>query len=131
MNWKRIGTGTIAAAGVWAAFNMAALLYLQKTGAVQPAGSWSRALGLQVLPAVLTGFLLCWLYVLARPRLGPGPKTALLMGTVAFALANEQILNIGAWLESPAMVGEQIVFGWLKCVGAIYVAGWQYIEKAP
>src|SRR5688572_28965635 len=32
------------------------------------------------------GFILMWLYVLARSRLGPGPKTAIVMGGIAWAL---------------------------------------------
>ncbi|MFA5975808.1 MAG: hypothetical protein WC859_06520 [Elusimicrobiota bacterium] len=130
MNWKRIGVGTLCAFAVFALFDIVGLLVLQKMGMVQLAGIWGKLIGYNALPTLLNGFLLCWLYVLARPRLGPGLPTALLTGTVAFALANDQIFNLAFWARSAGVASAQLGFSWVKYVSATSLAGWQYIEKA-
>jgi hypothetical protein len=84
-----------------------------------------------IVPSLIMGFLLSWLYALARPRLGPGPKTALIMGSIGFAFANPHFFGISNWLAYPSVVLIQFVMSWLKFAAATYVAGWQYIEKAP
>jgi hypothetical protein len=79
------------------------------------------------------GFILMWLYALARPRLGPGPKTAFVMGGVAWALnfvprAYDQWM----WYQVPPVIPAVYLFGGLLVSWiAIYLAGWQYIERAP
>ena len=82
---------------------------------------------------MIVGFVLCWLYVLARPSLGPGPKTALTIGTVAWLLLYLPYgITQWLWLTLPARVGwVTTVGGLLQCWAATYVAGWQYIDKAP
>lgn len=134
MNWPKIRTGTLLAAVVlW-------VLDLVTVGALHllahnPMGGWAAdlrmAAGYLILPDLAVGFFLCWLYVLARPRLGPGPKTALIMGSIAFVLSNQQLLNILLWIHSPGGAALQVVITWVKFVAATYVAGWQYIERAP
>ena len=74
---------------------------------------------------------MCWLYALVRPRLGPGPKTALLMGSVVFLFANPQFFSSAMWASYPSAAFLQALLLWLKFAAATYVAGWQYIEKAP
>ncbi len=80
-----------------------------------------------------TGFLLMWLYALVRSRLGPGPSTALLMGTAAwFLLWVPRALTLWLWQPLPAHVPLILLAtGLLQCWAGMYVAGWQYIEKAP
>jgi len=35
------------------------------------------------------------------------------------------------WLAAPGAAFFQMILLWLKFVAATYLAGWQYIEKAP
>ena len=81
----------------------------------------------------MVGFALMWLYALARPRLGPGPKTALIMGTIAWLLfIVPRAYDQWMWYLVPAKIPAVTLIGGLFGIWiAIYVAGWQYIEKAP
>lgn len=140
MNWRRVWTGALIAGGVvnFGEFfvNISVLgpiwTELQNRNLVKLASGYH-------VPALLLigfgiGLVLSWLYALVRPRLGPGPKTALLMGTIVWFLG---------WVPSglytllynavyPAEVTITAMLGGLiECWVGIYLAGWQYIEKAP
>jgi|SRR6185437_1249775 len=141
MNWKRIFSGSAAAAFIVAGGELisnkiyAIILSVQNAGAAVPAGPWRLYLGvpLLVLKSLVTGFVLMFLYAMARPRLGPGPKTALSMGSMVWILIGT---TAGAadwfWWRAPAhLVGGILFVRWVECLAGIYVAGWQYIEKAP
>lgn len=134
MNWKRIWIGSaIAAAASWV-FDIANLVLTQRVLVSEANLQWNEIFSIAaslVIPSLVSGFLLCWLYVLARPRLGPGPKTALVMGSIGFAFANPQFFSVTVWLSS--FTGAFLIMAstWLKFALATYLAGWQYIEKAP
>jgi hypothetical protein len=126
VNWKRVWTGTLLAGLVALAMDASFLYFL---------GHWMiRAFlidaAADLLPSLVMGFALTWLYVLARPRLGPGPRTALTTATVAWVLMiGFQLVNVRLW-RSPAILIQAVLI-WIKCALATYVAGWQYIERAP
>src|SRR5579864_6104857 len=134
MNWKRIWIGAaLAAAALWL-FDIANLVLTQRILVPEPNLMWGELVSISgslIAPSLLCGFLLCWLYVLARPRLGPGPKTALVMGSIGFAFANPQFFSVTVWISSPVGAMIFLVTSWLKFAIATYLAGWQYIEKAP
>ena len=79
------------------------------------------------------GFMLMWLYAFARPRLGPGPKTALTMASIAwFLFFVPRAMDQWMWYQVPLKIPVVYFFaGLLECWIATYLAGWQYIEKAP
>ena len=134
MNWKRIWTGTAVAAVAFWLFDVANLVLTQRLMVSEANLMWSEIVsiaGSLVVTSIVSGFLLCWLYVLARPRMGPGPRTALLVGTIGFVFANPQFFSVTVWLSS--FTGALIIlsFTWVKFALATYLAGWQYIEKAP
>jgi len=134
MNWKRIWTGTAIAAAVLWIFDIGNLILTQRILVPEPNLTWSELIaitGSLIVPNLVAGFLLSWLYVLARPRLGPGPKTALLMGSIGFAFANPQFFAVTVWISSFTGALILLVTTWLKFAAATYLAGWQYIEKAP
>ena len=134
MNWKRIWTGTALAAVTLWLFDLGNLILTQRILVPEPNLQWGELFGISgtlILSSILTGFLLSWLYVLARPRLGPGPLTALLMGSAGFAFANPHFFGLSAWMSYPGEVLVQALTLWLKFASATYLAGWQYIEKAP
>ena len=139
MNWKRIWTGALCAGLVffgldflinhvilisaWRAYGLA--------GHLKPFGP--HIVPVLILKDLLVGFMLMWLYALARPRLGPGPKTAFRMGLVAWALLYVP-MSINQWLFDPMpsiIPATYFIAGLVQCWIAIYVAGWQYIERAP
>src|SRR5882724_4525129 len=102
MNWTRIWVGAALAAAVLWIFDIGNLILTQRVLVPEPNLTWGELVsigGSLLIPSLVMGFLLCWLYVLARPRLGPGPKTALLVGTVGFAFANPQFFSITVWLS--------------------------------
>ncbi len=134
MNWPRIAIGGLIAALILWVFDLSALVLSQRMLVSEPNLSWSEfgpiALSL-IVPSLIKGFLLSWLYVLTRPRLGPGPKNALLVGTIGFAFAHAHFFNVTILFSSGSGYLIPIAGAWLKFAVATYLAGWQYIEKAP
>ena len=114
MNWQRIWTGTAVATIVLILFDI--------LGSRPP---------ITMTTEVISGLMLTWLYALARPRLGPGPRTALMMGSIGFFLANQALFHTPEWKFDAWSVLLRLSFNWLKFAVATYLAGWQYIEKAP
>ncbi len=134
MNWQRIWIGSALAAASFWLFDVVNLILTQRVLVSEPNLMWNEIVsiaGSLLIVSLVSGFLLCWLYVLARPRLGPGPKTALIVGTIGFAFANPQFFSITVWLSSFAGASILLACTWLKFALATYLAGWQYIEKAP
>ena len=134
MNWSKIWVGSaLAGATLWV-FDLVALVISQRFLVSEPNLSWGElgpiALSL-FLPSLVFGFLLCWLYVLARPRLGPGPKTAIIMGSIGCAFANPHFFSSTLFMSSFSGALIQIATTWFKFALATYIAGWQYIERAP
>lgn len=138
MNWKRIWTG--------AALALLAMTAIDFVSGLSIVGFSSGYARLHFNPPLFLPFtlqncvqalVLSWLYVLARPRLGPGPRTALLIGSLAWLLSIQGLngLSTGMRYYLPLSVSQSaagfLFFGWLKYAAATYVAGWQYLEKAP
>lgn len=134
MNWQRIGTGALLAGLVLWLFDLGVLVMTQRVLVQEPNLQWAEfgpiALSL-IVPSLVGGFLLSWLYVLARPRLGPGPMTAFLMGSIGFAFANPHFFSPTFFISSFTGAMGQIAVTWVKFALATYLAGWQYIERAP
>jgi hypothetical protein len=133
MNWKRVWIGAALASVVLFIFDLATVLWMGGAQ-IQWARQVKALVGYSALlygSDIVSGFLLSWLYVLARPRLGPGPRTAIVMGSVAFGLMNPLLPTLAVLNASWSNALLQVIVTWLKCVIATYVAGWQYIEKAP
>lgn len=130
MNWPKIWTGALAATLVLGLGELFQgwLLHLPAVTRDMWIGMILLTNLLIIITSLPAGFILSWLYVLARPRLGPGPKTAILMGTLAFVLSHQRLF--GYWHFTARTVGINLLT-WLSYVAATYVAGWQYIEKAP
>jgi hypothetical protein len=129
MNWKKIGTGTLLAVIVISLFNHTVLWWnYMRPAAIGP--SHFDSFKFELLYTLLTAFLLAWLYAVARPRLGPGAKTAIAMGSAGFLLSSGAQWVIPRFLHD-ATAGDVIplVLQWIKYVAATCAAGWQYMEK--
>ena len=134
MYWKHIWIGAAIGGAVLWLFDAGNLILTQRIMVPEPNLLWGELMtisGSLVLPCLVTGFLLSWLYALARPRLGPGPATALLVGTIGFAFSNTQFVSLSIWTSYPTAALIQLGTLWLKFAAATSLAGWQYIEKAP
>jgi hypothetical protein len=125
MNWPRIWTGALLA-GLVLMVGEGVAMAVSASGAFV----WRDLLAYKalLLAAPAVGFVLSYFYALARPSLGPGPKTALWIGTLVAIV----------WIASlyPLMTGfieslPLLLIKWLECLVAAYVAGWQYISPAP
>ena len=115
-------------------FDIGNLALTQRVLVPEPNLTWAEIASISgslFMPCLVAGVLLSWLYALVRPRLGPGPKTALLMGTVGFLFSNPNFFTLGLWIAGPMTAFIQLALLWTKYAAATYVAGWQYIEKAP
>jgi len=133
MNWKRIWLGGLLAAGVMTICDLLWLAFVIRTtpAGIGPVAAY-RDIFLYLPPNLVAGMILTGLYAMARPRLGPGPRTALIICTLAFALVHlYTIFHIKAWFSAPLYVLVQSVGLWIKFAAATYLAGWQYIEKSP
>jgi len=134
MNWKRIWTGAALGAVVFWLFEVGNLVLTQRLLVTEPNLQWGEITSISgslIVPSLISGFLLSWLYALARPRLGPGPWTAVFMGSIGFSFANPNFFTLSVWMSYPLNAVIQFATLWLKFAAATYVAGWQYIEKAP
>lgn len=86
INWGRVVLGGLAAGIVMNAFWVAnGLLLMEEWQAVmersgQPVEGEGAVALLHVLLPFVGGIMAVWFYAAARPRFGPGPKTAALIG---------------------------------------------------
>ena len=139
MNWQRIGRGTLIAGLVVFFLDgfinhvilIKSWLALHEQGYLLSVRPYT--VPVFALQDFAIGFVLIWFYALARPRLGPGPRTALTTSTIAwFLLAVPTSLFQWLWLPIPGHITVTYLIGaFVQCYAATYLAGWQYIERAP
>ena len=137
MNWKRILAGGLAAGALIDVFEggVSGLLF----GEQFQAGMAHLGLRLQVSPAgglffVAWGFILgivsIWLYAAVRPRLGPGPRTAMLVALAVWVVSGvlphgrDAVLGI----LSPQLSLELILFQLVWQVAATLLGAFLYRE---
>ncbi len=91
------------------------------------------AIALMMGKDALIAGLLATMYAAVRPRFGPGPRTAVLVGMVGWSLAYvPEFLDTAAWIRVPrSMAAISLVTGIVQCVGAALAAGKVYMESAP
>jgi hypothetical protein len=95
-----------------------------------PADSGIQIAVFVALTAVL-GFVTIFLYALIRPRLGPGPKTAMLAGlvvwTVSYLYSAITVVTVG--LHSMGLVVVIIMWSAVEMLIASAVGGYLYNES--
>jgi hypothetical protein len=127
MNWQRIRTGTLLAAIVIAVSD-----YLVNRLNSNGVPFSTLSLCMLITDSLLLGFFCAAFYAVARPRLGPGPKTAVIVGAsiylIKYGIGIFFYLMMHQRLSSVAL---SVGIALLQFIAATYVAGWQYIEKAP
>lgn len=130
-----IGGGLAAGALIWVLEGAASILYMDEMEAALSAHGLSMeatagVMALSVVVSLLVGLTLVFFYAAARPRFGPGPRTAVLVAVV---------LWIGSYVTS--LIGYHIlglfpgglltmwaVIGLVEIVLAGLLGGWIYRE---
>ncbi len=139
MNTKRVIIGGIAAGlAVFIVDALAnGLILMERYKLLQQAGIYYQKPRLAFFPVWLLlmlgiGLGLAWLYAAVRPRLGPGPRTAALLGLVVGLMINTPG-NVAtfAWTHEGGFVSlVRLLTGLVGCVVGAMVAGALYKEEA-
>ncbi len=88
------------------------------------------AIAVFVVTCFIVGLLTVWLYAAARPRLGPGSKTAITIGIVVWALGyawcgiGYGVLGINSW----GLVTLTLVWTFVEMIVASWVGAYLYSE---
>ena len=80
-----------------------------------------------VLIDLLLGLLIVWVYAAVRPRLGPGPATAMKAALVVFGALN--MATFTPWMYSWDMFIRSNALGLISMLAAGWVGGWVYSEE--
>jgi uncharacterized membrane protein len=128
--------GLAAGVLIWLIEGVASMLYAADMQAAMTAHNLSvemsaGALVTSILMSVLTGLVIVFIYAMARARLGPGPRTAVVAG-VAFYLGSTLLCLLG-WgmlgLYPARMLVTWAVMGLVEVVLAALLGGFVYREK--
>jgi hypothetical protein len=133
--WRVLLGGVVAGAAIWLLESAASFLYLGKMQNALLAHDImlepSVALTVQsVLIALLTGLTMLFFYAAARPRFGPGPKTALLVAVVIWlggyvpSLISYQMIGI----YPRSLLYQWGLVGLLEMIIACNIGAWLYRE---
>lgn len=138
MNAKRVVIGGIAAGvAVFLVDGLAGFVLAERYRLLQQAGVYNQNPRLPFYPVWLLltlclGLGLAWLYAAVRPRLGPGPRTAALLGLVV-GLMMHTPGNVAtfAWTHEGGFVAfVRLAAGLVGTVVGALVAGALYQEGA-
>jgi len=139
VNAKRVVTGGIVAglAIFIVDFLATGLILMERYQLLQKAGVYYQNPRLPFLPVWLLlmlgmGLGLAWLYAAVRPRLGPGPRTAALLGlVVGLMIYTPANVTTFAWTHEGGLVAlGRLVAGLVGSVVGALVAGALYKEGA-
>ena len=86
-------------------------------------------LPLLILANLVIGVATAWTYAAVRPRLGPGPNTALMLGLVIFLILIPPNLSQFAWFKlTDAIKWGAVGVAAIHAFGGTLIAGWLYGE---
>lgn len=102
--------------------------FLRRLNVPEPGGS---LVAVAVILTLVIGVVIVWVYAAMRPRLGPGPKTAICAGVIAwiFVCVYCGVIN-GIILQAPTnflIIG--IVWCFFEYVLAAIAGAWLYKEE--
>lgn len=130
-----LGAGVAAGALIWVFEGAASLLYMDDMEAALAAHSLSMEMSagvaiVSVVVSLLVGLTLMFFYAAARPRFGPGPKTAVIVAVVLWAGSYlVSLLGYGLLGLFPAgMLVMWAIIGLVEMVLAALAGGWIYRE---
>lgn len=81
----------------------------------------------------LLGIVVVWLYAAVRPRFGPGPRTAALVGLVVWFIYSGSFadFHLAVPLFSPVVPFGNLAWGFVELPLAALAGAWVYREGAP
>jgi len=86
-------------------------------------------LPLLIIANLIIGIASAWTYAAVRPRLGAGPKTALMVGLVIFIILIPPNLSQMAWSKfTPMIMWMSVLIAAIHAFGGSLIAGWLYKE---
>ncbi|MGQ0702320.1 MAG: hypothetical protein ACT4PM_04215 [Gemmatimonadales bacterium] len=127
--------GIVAAVVIWLIEGGASTLYMDDVQAALSAHSLSMEMTsgvvlLSVVLSLLVGLALIFFYAAARPRFGPGPRTAFIVAVAMWAggylPALAGYVMIGLYPQSMVMLWGAI--GLIELIIAALLGGWVYRE---
>ena len=128
--------GLAAGVFIWVVEGVASMLYMEDMkAAMEPHGlsmeMSAGAFAIASIVSLLAGLTIVFIYAMARARLGPGPRTAVVAG-VAFFLGSTLVSILG-WsmlgLFPARMLVTWAVVGLVEVVLAALLGGYIYKEK--
>ena len=138
INVGKVLMGGVAAGAVLAALDFAinnfilaeAWLRVMQVRNVDIAPSGGPAeIAKSVLIDLAFGLLIVWIYAAIRPRLGPGPGTAIKAALVVFAASALNMASFVPWMFSVDMFVRSNALAGLSMLIAGWVGGWVYSEE--
>ncbi len=138
MNWKRIILGGLVAGLVMNVIDVITEMFVlgERYKQLQEAGVFLKEPRLPFVPIWIlglfaTGVLAAWFYAAVRPRLGPGPRTALLVGLYLGLLAHVPYnVTHAAWgMQGRFMPLVWMLGGMVQMIVGTLIAGWLYKEE--
>jgi hypothetical protein len=140
INWSRVLAGGLVAGLVVSAYEYVLNLTIMKEqwkNAMTALGKQfpeePKALVIWIIWAFIIGFLLTWLYAAVRPRLGPGVRTAVIVGVFVWGcgcvVPAIAFLNLGLLPTSMLWT----LTGWAlpEDIIAAIAGAWLYHENHP
>lgn len=130
--------GIVAGIVMWVIEGAASILYMDDMEAALAAHGLAVELSagvmaLTVVVSLIAGLVLVFLYAAARPRFGPGPKTATIVA-VAMWIGGYLLSLIGyqmIGLYPSSMLAAWGAIGLVEMIVAAMVGGWIYREADP
>ncbi|UCD23431.1 MAG: hypothetical protein JSW51_10320 [Gemmatimonadota bacterium] len=127
--------GIVAGIVIWVFEGLGSLFYMGDMEAALAAHNLSMELSagvwvMTIVVSMIVGLTLVFLYAAARPRFGPGPKTATLVAVVLW-IASYLLSLIGygmIGLYPTSMLALWGVVGLIEIIVAAHVGGWIYRE---
>jgi hypothetical protein len=138
MSWKRILIGGLAAGLLMNVLDFAAsaLFLMERYEALQAEGIYLKEpllpfMPLWILGQFAMGLILAGLYAAVRPRLGPGPKTALIVGLVAGLLTHVPYnVAVASWSPAGRFIPlVTMIAGLIQFLLGALLAGFLYKEE--
>jgi hypothetical protein len=128
--------GVVAGAVIWLLEGASSMLYFDDMQTALQAHDLAMDMtaavwALTVMASLILGLALVFFYAAARPRFGPGPKTAAIVavamwfGSTLLSLLGYHMLN----LYPMTMLGMWALVGLAELIVAALVGGWIYREQ--
>ena len=90
-----------------------------------------QTIAIFMIGAFVFGILLMWIYAAIRPRFGPGPRTAIFAGLIAWLIGylNPTLSMWGMDLFPSKLIWFPVIWGLFEVLLAALAGAWLYAEQ--